>query len=186
MSTPTPIQKAPSARWSLPIIVVHWATALVVLSAFALVIGREFGDDKTVRQAMLQWHRMAGITAWLFLLVRIPLRLSSSKPDHGFSKPMRMVAAAGHGFLYLALLATPLLGYLLTCARTGHVEFAGIVLPALIERDRDLAESLESVHSLVGWLMLAMIGLHALIAIWHHRIARDQVLSAMLPGRLLH
>jgi cytochrome b561 len=163
--------------------VIHWGTVLVVLSAFALVIGREFTDDKAVRQALLQWHRMAGITAWLLLLVRIPLRLSSGRPDHGFSKPMRVSAAAGHGLLYLALLATPLLGYLLTCARTGHVEFAGIVLPSLIGRDRDLAESLESVHSLLGWLMLALIGLHALIAIWHHRVAKDQVLSAMLPRR---
>lgn len=182
MATPTPIQKA-TASWPTPVIVIHWITALVVLAVFSLAIGREFVDDKTTRQALLQWHRAAGMTAWALLLLRIPIRLASSKPDHGFSKPMRMATAIGHGLIYLALLATPILGYLLTCARTGHVDFAGFALPVLIERDRDLAESLESCHAVLGWAMLAMVGLHALIALWHHHVARDGVLAAMLPGR---
>lgn len=164
-------------------VLVHWLTVLIVVSVFALVLSREFTEDKSVRQWLLHGHWYAGMTAWLLLCVRIPVRLGADAPQHGLPRLQQVLSAAGHGLLYLGLLLLPALGYALACARYGHVDFAGIPLPTLIERDRDLAETLEMVHGWAGWAMLALIGLHALAALMHHHVFKDDVLRAMLPAR---
>ncbi len=173
---------APS-RWPSAVGFVHWLTVLIVVSVFALVLSREFIEDKSVRQWLLHGHWYAGMTAWLLLFVRIPVRLGAEPPRHGLPRLQQVLSAAGHGLLYLGLLLLPAVGYALACARYGHVDFAGIALPTFIERDRDLAETLEMVHGWAGWTMLGLIGLHALAALMHHHVFKDDVLRAMLPAR---
>ena len=185
MDTPTrsPAASDDTSRWPGVVVLIHWLTVLIVLSVFALVFSREFIEDKTTRQWLLHGHWYAGMSAWLLLLVRIPVRLRSTPPDHGLNRLQRVAATAGHGLLYLGLLLLPAVGYALACARYGHVDFAGIPLPALVERDRDLAETLEIVHGWAGWAMLSLVGLHALAALMHHHLFKDDVLRAMLPSR---
>lgn len=169
--------------WPPYIVFLHWLTVLLVLAVFGLALARELIDEQAVRQALLQWHRALGLTAFLLVLLRLPLRLSGSAPDHALPTLTRWLSHAGHGALYLALFGLPTLGYLLTSARMGRVDWFGLNLPALIERDRDLAESIESWHGTLGWVMLALIGLHAAAALWHHHGRKDNVLRSMWPGR---
>jgi cytochrome b561 len=171
------------SNWPMAVVIVHWLTALAVIGLFSFAIGREFLDDKATRQTLLALHRYTGLTVLLAVLLRIPIRLFSAKPEHNLPKLVRIASAAGHGLLYLGLMAAPILGYLLTCARTGHVDYLGIPLPALIERDRDLADTLGMLHGYLGWTMLALVGVHAAMALWHHYVLKDRVLLAMLPRR---
>jgi cytochrome b561 len=84
----------------------------------------------------------------------------------------------------LLLLAQPLVGLLYTNAYGLRVNlfFLGEI-PAVIDRDRQLASQLGSVHSFLGYTLLAVIGLHAAAALFHHFIRRDEVLNTMLPAR---
>lgn len=169
------------AAWPRALVALHWATAFLVIAAFALVIGREFTETKPARQALLQAHRYIGLTIFLMLLVRLPLRIGTSAPDHDLAPLAKFVSKAGHGILYLLLAGIPLIGYALFAARTGHMDYFGINLPTFVERDRDLAETLEAAHEWAGWFLLAIAGLHASAALWHHYIRRDNVLQSMLP-----
>lgn len=171
------------SRWPDSLVAVHWLTALTVVCAFAFVLSREFIEEKSVRQWMLQGHWYAGMLAWMLVLMRVPLRLGTTAPRHGLPRPQQIASAMGHGLLYLGLLTLPGIGYALACARYGHVDFMGFDLPALISRDRDLAETLEEIHEWAGWAMLALIGLHAFVALLHHHVLKDNVLRAMLPAR---
>jgi hypothetical protein len=38
-------------------------------------------------------------------------------------------------------------------------------------------------HEQLGWLLLGLIGVHALAALYHHYIRRDDVMRKMLPFR---
>lgn len=181
MDTHLDKSNAKPTRWPSAVIALHWITALLVLTAFAAVLGRELLEEKSARQLLLNLHRYAGMTALLLLVLRIPIRLLAESPDHGLPKVTRLAASAAHGLLYLCLMAAPFLGYALMVSRFGKVDYLGISLPALLERDRDLAESIESIHGYIGWAMLALIGLHAVVALWHHHVRKDQVLAAMLP-----
>lgn len=174
---------ADASLWPARIVILHWLTVALVLAVFGLALARDLVEEQGLRQAILQWHRGLGLTAFALVLLRLPLRLSSAAPDHALAPLTRWLAHAGHGALYLALFGLPTLGYLLTCARTGRIDWFGLHLPALIERDRDLAESIEGWHGTLGWVMLALIGLHAAAALWHHHGRKDNVLRSMWPGR---
>ncbi|MGE5453508.1 MAG: cytochrome b [Acidobacteriota bacterium] len=171
-----------SPTWPTALIALHWITVLLVVTLFALVISREFAEDNAIRETLLQWHRHGGLTAFWLVLVRITLRLGAAVPYHDLPPAVRVASRAGHGLMYVALLALPLAGYFLMCARTGHVDYFGIHLPSLIERDRDLADTLEAVHSWMGWTLLGLVGLHAAVALWHHHVLKDNVLRSMLPA----
>jgi cytochrome b561 len=46
-----------------------------------------------------------------------------------------------------------------------------------------LAKQAMVAHELVAYLLVALVALHALAALFHHFVRRDNVLNAMLPGR---
>ena len=85
--------------------------------------------------------------------------------------------------MYLLLLSLPVLGWLLTNARGQPVVLPGLgSLPVLLERDLDVADTLQLVHTWTAWILVSMVALHVGAAVWHHRIRRDGVLTAMWPG----
>ena len=96
---------------------------------------------------------------------------------------MRALAKTSEYALYLLLLLQPILGLLQTNARGDRVNlfFVG-QLPALIEANRPLAHQLLAAHKVVGVTLLTLIGLHALAALFHHFVRRDNVLTRMLPA----
>jgi cytochrome b561 len=85
--------------------------------------------------------------------------------------------------LYALLLAQPLLGILQTNAHGDQVNLFFIgQLPALIEKNRPLAQQLLTVHKAVGFSLLGLIALHVSAALFHHFWRRDNTLTAMLPA----
>ena len=59
----------------------------------------------------------------------------------------------------------------------------GLELPPLVAPDRDLARLIHDIHETVGIAGYWLIGLHALAALVHHYVVRDDTLRRMLPGR---
>jgi len=53
----------------------------------------------------------------------------------------------------------------------------------LIGVNKGLATQLEDIHGLIGNLGYAVIGIHALAALIHHYVQRDNTLRRMLPSR---
>ena len=56
-------------------------------------------------------------------------------------------------------------------------------LPALARVDSELADILTDYHLLGSWILLGVLALHICSALIHHYIFKDEVLSAMLPGK---
>ena len=168
------------------IIALHWATVFALLAATVLVLTREGVEAKPLRAFLLDGHRSFGLivlcAAFARLAARIlhyPLGSLSSLP-----RPLRLAADATHGLLYALLFALPLLGLALSGARGNPVTLFGLgPLPALLQRDLDLADVLADYHVWAAWALLALVSLHALAALWHHFVHRDPVLTAMLPAR---
>ncbi len=57
----------------------------------------------------------------------------------------------------------------------------GLELPPLIAPNKEVAETVEEVHETFGKIGYFLIGLHALVAIAHHYLRRDNTLVRMLP-----
>jgi cytochrome b561 len=163
----------------------HWLTAGLMLSVFVLAFSIDLATSRASHTAFLQLHRSVGLTVWVVTLLRMAWRNFAKYPawPRDMSQTMRVAAMASEYALYALLLAQPILGILQTNAHGDHVNLFFIgQLPALIEKNRPLAQQLLTVHKAVGFSLLGLIALHVSAALFHHFWRRDDTLTAMLPA----
>jgi len=91
------------------------------------------------------------------------------------------MAIVTHAALYLFMIVMPLLGWLTLSAEGDLIPFFGLQLPPLIDPDRSLAHSIKDIHETIGTIGYYLIGLHAVAALFHHYVMRDNTLTRMLP-----
>jgi cytochrome b561 len=96
--------------------------------------------------------------------------------DSGF---LGLVAKATHWGLYGLLAAMVLVGLALTWTR-GDSLFNLVRIPAFDPGNHALADQIQEVHATIGWIILAVAGIHAAAALFHHFVWRDGVLARML------
>lgn len=166
-------------------IALHWLSLLLLVGGVAAVLGRDVVEDRALRTLLLELHRNAGVMVLALAAIRLAVRLwkRAHRVEHGLPPLLRRGAQLSHGLLYLGLMAVPLLGWALSSARGQVPLLLGLLpLPALMARDRELAETLEGWHEDLAWVLLTLIALHAAAALWHHHVRRDGVLRAMWPS----
>ena len=163
----------------------HWATALLVTVSFTIAWIRKDIEDLAFRAFWLDVHRTVGFVILALTLVRLALRVRWGPLSLRAELPptIWLASRATHFLIYTSLIAMPLLGWAQSSARARHFNLFGVPIPALVGHDRDKAEVWGWWHEQVGWALLGLILLHALAALYHHYVRRDDVLRAMLPHR---
>jgi cytochrome b561 len=162
----------------------HWLTAGLMLLVFVLAFSIDLATSRSSHTAFLQLHRSIGLSVWVLTMVRLVWRHFAQYPNwpSDMSHTMQVAAMASEYALYTLLLAQPILGLLQTSAHGDHVDLFFIgQLPALIEKNRPLAQQLLTLHKSVGFSLLGLIALHVSAALFHHFWRRDDTLTAMLP-----
>jgi cytochrome b561 len=161
----------------------HWAIVLLIVPQYFLAEAADELPNGIEKLQLITWHKSLGMLVLLLALVRIGWKLA----NRGLPRPVgapwqRKVAAAGHGLLYLLILAQPVSGWLMSSAANYPVTLFGwFQFPALIGEDHELHEALEEVHELLFTLVLVVVAVHIAAALYHHFILRDSVLRRMLP-----
>jgi superoxide oxidase len=170
--------EAARGRYDPLSLVLHWATAALVLACFALA----FWPDLMKGSASL--HKSLGLALLFVVPLRLGWRLTGGRgggrPD-GRGDALTFAAKAVHGALYAALLAVPLLGWLHLNSKGIGASMFGLSMPRLADADRELARSLFQAKRWLAYGMLSAIGFHATAALAHHYVFKDGVLASMLP-----
>jgi len=183
---PTPFvrEEAIALRYDATSMTLHWVSALIVLSMFATGWMRSLASSASTALLVLTIHRSTGVLLWTLTLARLAWKLArATQPPLPSSIPpsQRLVARLNEWLLYGLLLAQPASGLGFSLAIGRSFVLMGCRVPALMERDPSLMSRFESVHEVCGIAMAALVGAHALAAIHHHFIKRDNVLLTMLP-----
>ena len=173
------------AHYPRPIIFLHWLTLLLVIAVYATIELRDiFPKDDPLHAAMKSWHFMLGLSV-LFLTV---LRLSMKAIWHhapAIEPPIpawqEALSKLVHGMLYVILIGLPLAGWAILSAAGKPIPFFGLELPPLIGVDKALSKQIKEVHETVANIGYGLIGLHALAALYHHFVMKDNTLPRMLP-----
>ncbi len=130
------------------------------------------------------WHKWAGVTAFILVLVRLAWRLTHrppALPDH-MSGSEKMMAHAGHALLYLLMIAIPLTGWLMSSAKGVQTVYFGIVpIPDLLAKNKELGNLLRDVHEILNLTLAVIVIGHMAAALKHQLMNKDDVLSRMLP-----
>lgn len=171
-------------RFDALTILVHWLTVAAVLFLFASGWGFDLVEGTVLFKPLLMLHRSTGAALWALTLLRFLWRKSfATFPPFpaNLSRLMELAAKASEYGLYLLLMLQPLTGLADTLLRGRPFDLLGYSVPALLPRLLDIAGRFHELHEWGAWGLAGLAGTHALAALFHHAVLRDDVLEAMLP-----
>jgi cytochrome b561 len=162
----------------------HWATAILVLLAFAYGPG---GPEPRVYSVASdfgrQLHETLGLLVFAVVVMRVLWRLIDTHSNlPRISGWTGIAAKVVQAALYMVLFALPLTaiagawleGHPLTLLWGGEI-------PSLLGISHDAGATIATVHRWFGNAILWLAGSHALAALFHHFVLKDGVLASMLP-----
>jgi cytochrome b561 len=122
------------------------------------------------------------VTVFLLVWVRLLWRVMHRPPalPAAMTPLMRLAAHAGHGVLYLLMIAIPLSGWLMSSAKGFQTVWFGVLpIPDLLGRDKALGDLLQEVHEALNVLLMLTLAGHVGAALWHHFVLKDDTLRRM-------
>ena len=164
----------------------HWLMFILIAATFAFIEFRVLFEKGTATRDLFKvWHFLLGLSVFVMVLIRLYFRLTQLTPKitPPLSAMQEFTAKGAHLLLYSFMIAMPIAGWLILSAEGKVIPFFGLELPALITKNKDLGETIEEVHELVGLIGYYLIGFHALAALIHHYIQKDDTLTRILPEK---
>jgi len=162
--------------------ILHWLMALMIPLLFGL------GLWMTGLSYYSQWYKTApdlhksfGVLLAVLLLLRWAALKWWGTPVKSMTSVQQKLAVLVHGLLYLLLAMILMTGYLISTEDGRAIVVFGIAeLPSagkLFENQADIAGVL---HYWLAWSLIGLVILHALAALKHHFIDKDDTLKRML------
>jgi cytochrome b561 len=162
----------------------HWLIAFAIVGSFSVGLYMVDLPLSPQKLKIYSWHKWAGVTIFLFVMLRLAWRLSHEPPALPAAMPawQRSVASATHVVLYLLMVAVPLSGWLMSSAKGFQTVWFGVLpLPDLLAKNAELGDLLQLLHRVLNYSMAALVLAHLGAAVKHHFIDRDDVLARMIP-----
>ena len=162
--------------------VIHWLSAVTI---FALFGAGYWMVDLTYYSEWYKiaphWHKSVGLTLFALTLFRIVWKFVKQSPEIEGADWEKLGAKIAHALLYILLFATFISGYLISTADGRGIEiFNWFTLPGLgsfIENQEDIAGD---VHFYLTYTLIGLALLHAMAALKHHFINKDNTLKKMI------
>ena len=182
--------KNTATRYGLVAIVLHWVVAVTVIGLAILGLWMvDLSYYSPYYRSAPFWHKSIGLALFAVLVLRILWRLFTPRPAHlpNHRRWERISAALVHALLYLMLFVIVISGYLISTAKGQGISFFGwFEVPATLTGLPSQADRAGQIHYWMAMAVLALSGLHALGALKHHFLDRDDTLRRMLGLRPRH
>lgn len=163
---------------------IHWLMAILIFGLLALGFYMHDLPLSPEKLKLYSWHKWAGVTAFLLVLIRLAWRVTHVPPALPASMPkaMQFAAHAGHLALYGLMIAIPLSGWLMSSAKGFQTVWFGVLpIPDLLEKNKEVGDLLQTVHMSLNLLLAVTIAGHVGAALKHHFVDKDDILTRMLP-----
>ena len=172
-------------RWPRLIVIIHWLSAVTIIGMFASglwMVDLTYYSDwyKTAPH----WHKSVGLLLLALTAFRLVTRAVTSRPPSHGTATEKTLSRLGHASLYVLLLTLFISGYLISTADGRAIDvFSWFSVPAvgeLFENQEDIAGD---IHFYVAWSVIILAVVHALAALKHHFLSKDDTLKQMLRLR---
>lgn len=163
----------------------HWLMALAIVGMFALGLWMRGLDYYSAwYQTAPALHQSIGMVLAVLLAFRIIWRASGTRPDSNYlTRVERTVSTLAHYGLYFLLIILVISGYFIATADGRAIEvFNLFAIPAAI-KSKGLEQLAGLVHEYTAYAVIGLAALHALAALKHHFINKNQTLTRMWSGR---
>jgi cytochrome b561 len=166
-------------------IAIHWSTLLLILGLLGTALLHSETRDHSSAQLFLHIHRSAGVTIWVLTAFRLGWRLTRARMPAfpmSMTSSHRLIVRLSEYGLYALLLLQPGTGLGQTLLQGRAFEVFGWNVPGILPKDLRLSGAFQEAHELGGWCLIVLASMHALAALIHHFILRDDVLETMAPA----
>lgn len=171
-------------RYGLVSVILHWLIAISIIGLYLLgsyIVDLSYYDP--AYKTLPALHKALGVILFALVLARILWTFANPRPAPAGKATELQVQAAKrvHQLLYILMLVIPISGYLISTADGRPVDLFGLITLPALELGVALQEELAgTLHLWSANLLIAMVTLHALAALKHHFINRDQTLIRIL------
>jgi cytochrome b561 len=177
-------EPTPARPYTHVAIALHWLMAILILATFLVGLYMTGLHLSPFKLKIYSWHKWAGVTAFMLLLLRLIWLAGHRPPELPLSLPgwQRLGAHVVHVLLYLLMIAVPITGWLMSSAKGFQTVYFGVLpIPDLLAKNEELGNVLRAIHEWLSYLMLALVAGHAAAALKHHLIDQDDILIRMVP-----
>lgn len=162
----------------------HWSSALLVLTELALGQWMAAAEGRDLRRALLGFHQSNGLLIGALVVIRGAWRLRSGSPEWpaDITRRQRQILHSVEGLLYLGMLAMPLTGLSHAMVAGLSTSFFGwFEIPSVLAESDLWTERLEFLHGLGAKAFLAAILGHAALVLYLDRRTSPGLLARMVP-----
>ena len=163
----------------------HWTMAILILAQFGTALLHEFAKDAAFSKSLWPTHPRFGFVLLILVFLRGAWGLANarSRPSHGTSLVGR-AAVLGHLALYALMAVVPAIALLRTYGNGYGFTILGVeIFEKTGVQDAALQAPANAAHGLLGWVMLALVAGHVLMALVHRYAWNDDVIGRMTVGR---
>ncbi len=170
-------------HYSLALRVLHWLTVLGLLFAYSSIeLKSLFEWTLGQRKVVVLTHVYAGVTVFVMMVSRLVLRLGQRPAaTQQQTSWQHRIAHWVHGVLYTLFILLPLLSITARYFRGRAWSLFGIPMPISQFPDVAIAKAIMEWHVDLANIGYGLIAIHALAALLHHFVLKDNTLRAMLP-----
>jgi cytochrome b561 len=150
----------------------HWGMALLIVWQFLSAASHFFFEDTAIEAFFWPTHKPLGVLLLLLVILRFLWALINLK-----NRPpaVNALSKLGHLSIYLLLIAVPVIG-LIRQYGTGRV-FEPFGIPVFAGFEGDMIKWMLDLggtwHGELGWVLLALIVGHILMALKHRNTSND-------------
>ncbi|AKO77522.1 cytochrome B561 [Vibrio cholerae] len=175
------MKEAPK-NYSLMMRTIHWFTALTVVGMFGSGLWMvDLSYYSEWYKTAPHWHKSIGITLTAITIFRFLLKAFTKQPKTEGKKPDVLLAKVAHLSIYLLLSALFVSGYLISTSDGRGIDiFNWFTLPGAGEIFSNQSDIAGRIHLYAAVSLIALSVLHALAAIKHHYIYKDNTLNKMI------
>jgi cytochrome b561 len=171
-------------RYGAAAILLHWLIALLIIAEFAMglyMTGLNYYNN--MYNILPHLHESIGVVLAALILLRIIWAVVNPRPatGSGVAHWEHLVSRAVHLAMHGLMVAVVCLGYLWSTAEGDSVPvFNWFELPAFFSRIASQEDRFAFWHYWLAWTIISLAAFHAIGALKHHFVDRDETLKRML------
>ncbi|MEC6823669.1 cytochrome b [Photobacterium sp. NCIMB 13483] len=178
------MKSGPHKNWHPVIIWLHWLVALTVMGLFALGWWMvELNYYHAWYKTAPDTHKSIGLILLFFVGIRLIFRMLTASPVaiSTHAKWEKWLAKYTHWALYGVLMIVMLSGYLISTADGRAISIFGLFdMPATLTNIKNQEDITGTIHWYGACILIGLTLLHAIGAIKHHFLDKDDTLKRML------